>query len=505
MLIFNLKIDSKGYCTAMFCFVKPVIIFIVLTCCAAYAADNDAGGVTPYRTTISAVGGNGQPVDRDSLINQFTNTKAYSEKRDIFNQLVREQDLVTGIVNLLNSQKSPQFKMQMLQFLLEMKRANDMSNYNYGAILFGVISNQPEYNKFLNPLILDQLSTDIITEFGMEESLVSGSVSVTFRLFLLRKYLDQDVCTQSVVLATIDIVKDNEQDIREREEILDLFFKVCNQNGNFESAMTALTVEPQLEWALKEKIILSHDPDYKRICSDAVLNHLQLFFSDNRDWHVRDAIIWILADVKGVCDNKIISFFSGFVQQNSEGMSIELLDFRQTMIQSILWSLVRVGFRTQNESVISELKKMAMKYDMNLYFRIRAVEALQDLSIYFSSAAQALYEIVRDNKRIPESDFVTYEQRIRDEQDTKVRDSAFIALVELLTNPTSDFLSFLSIHQEELDSDQLYRRKAFINQPIPEDRLDMYARPALTQLGDDETVDEKYHRYIQTNGLDISH
>jgi hypothetical protein len=338
----------------------------------------------------------------------------------------------------------------------------------------------------------------------MEESLVSDGLPVKFRVFLLRKYLEQEVCTQPVVSATMDIVKNNKQDIREREKILNLFFGVCNQNGDFENAMTSLAVEPKLEWFLKEKIILSHDSDYKRICSDTVLNHLKLFFSNNMDWHVRNAVIWILADVKGDCDDKIISFFSGFVQQSSEGMSIELLDFRQTMIQSILWSLVRLGVRTQNENIVSELKNMAMKYDMNLYFRIRAVEALQDLSVYFNSAAQALYEVVRDNKRTPQSNFVTYEQRIRDEQDTKVRDSAFIALVELLTNHTSAFLSFFSVHQEEIDSDQLYRRKAFSNQPKPA-RLDTHARPVLDQLRNDETVDQKYHKYLQTQSLNPSH
>ena len=488
----------------MFCFVKLVFILTFFTCCTAYAADNGTGEVTMGGAAASVADGSGQSVYKRSFIREFMNKKDYSGRRGAFRYLVGDQDPVVVVLDLLNSHESPAFKVKMLHFLLEMKRANDIGNREYGAILSGVMSDQPVHNRFLNPLILDQLSTDVITGFGMEESLVDNSVPVEFRVFLLKKYLVQEVCTPPVVLATMDIVKNNGQDVREREKVLNLFFGVCNQSDDFENAMTSLAVEPKLEWSLKEKIILSHDSDYKRICSDTVLNHLKLFFSDNMDWHVRNAVIWILADVKGGCNNKIISFFSGFVQQSSEEMSIELLDFRQTMIQSILWSLVRLGFRTQNENIVSELKNMAMKYDMNLYFRIRAVEALQDLSIYFDSAAQALYEIVRDNKRIPQSNFVTYEQRIRDEQDTKVRDSAFIALVELLTNHTSAFLPFFSMHQEEIDSDQLYRRKAFFNQPMPV-HLDTYVRPVLNQLRNDGKVDQKYHKYLQTQGLNTSH
>ena len=487
----------------MFCFVRLAFILTFFTCYTAYAADNGTGEITTDGAVASVTDGN-QLVYKRSLIHEFMNKKDYSGRRGTFRSLVGDQDPVVVGLDLLNSHESPAFKVQMLHFLLEMNRANDIGNREYGAILSGVMSNQPVHNRFLNPLILDQLSTDVITGFGMEESLVDNSLLVEFRVFLLKKYLEQKVCTQPVVLATMDIVKNNERDVREREKILNLFFEVCNQNDDFENTMTSLAVEPKLEWSLKEKITLSHDSDYKRICSDTVLNHLKLFFSDNTDWHVRNAVIWILADVKGDCNNKIVSFFSGFIQQSSEEMSIELLDFRQTMIQSILWSLVHLGFRTQNESIVFELKNMAMKYDMNLYFRIRAVEALQDLSIYFDSAAQALYEIVRDNKRIPQSNFVTYEQRIRDEQDTKVRDSAFIALVELLTNHASAFLPFFSMHQEEIDSDQLYRRKAFFNQPMPV-RLDTYARPALDQLRNDKKVDQKYHKYLQTQGLNTSH
>ena len=504
MLIFSLKIDSKWYFTAMFCFVRLFFLLTIFIYCTAYAAENGAGETTMEEATPSGVNGNDQTADKEALIHQFTNTKSYSERRDIFNHLIGDQDPVVAAINLLNGQENPSFKVQFFYFTLGMREANDLSQRDHGAILFGVMKDQLDHNKFLNSLILDQLSTGSVTELSIEDALIDKSVSIKiFRLFLLKKFLEEGVCKQSVSLTTTDVVKEHTLDVRDRTEVLDLFFETCHQHDEFESVMTSLVVEPKLEWSLKEKILLSHDLDYSRVCSEIVLDHLLISFFENKDWHIRNAIIWMLSDVQGECDSKIISFFSDFVQQSSEEMSIELLDFRQTMIQSILWSLVRLGFRNQNENIVSELKKMAMKYDMNLYFRIRAVEALQDLTIYFDSAAQALYEIVRDNKRLLRSDFVTYEQKIRDEQDTKVRDSAFISLVELLTADQSVFLAFLFVHKEELDSDQLYRRKAFVDQPIP-DHLDIYAKPALVKLSSDEKVDKKYHEYIQTYSLNNS-
>lgn len=470
-------------------------LFAGLVYCTAYAAEKSVVGtvvqVDKDAAPLVVVDKGGQRVDTKSLIHEFTNTSTYSEKRDILNNLIGDKDFVEAVVDLLKGQGNLLFKAQTLRFLLKMREMNDLSKRDHVAILSKVIQNQSVHHGFLKPLALDQVASYVsegdVGELGIEDSLVKEDIPMDFRLFLLREYLKKNICKKPITSATIKIVK-NKLDIRIRYELLDLFFKNCNKHADFENAVTSLVIEPNLEWSLKERILLSHDQSQSRICSDTVLDHLLSFFSIKTNWHVRNAVIWMLSNVKAGCSGKVVTFFSDLVQKSSDGMLIELLDFRQTMVQSILWSLVRSGLINKDEHVVSELKKMAMKHDMNIYFRIRSIEALQDLSLYLGSAAQALYEIVRDNKRIPRSDFVTYDQKIRDEQDTKVRDSAFMSLVELLTENRSDFLSFLFVHREDLDSDQLYRRKAFIGQPIA-GNLDVYARPALISLRDDEKID----------------
>lgn len=506
MLIFSLYIDSQWYCTAMFWFVKLVVSLLPLF--VFYTAYTFGKEAAKTNKTLSD-----EKQDSQTLfVHQFIIAKDYSERKGIFscligdeNCLIGDKNIVEATVELLSGQENSLFKIQLFHFLVEMRKAEDMSQRDHVAILFSVIRKQSKYTKYLNPLVLDHLSEYSFTELDVETSLIEASLidvntPLKFKLFLLKGSLEEGVCNKSVASTTLNVVRNNDLDVRIRAEMLIFFSEKCNKHDDFKKTMTTLAVEPKLEWFLKEKVLLLYDPEYNRICSDKVLDHLFSFFSEDIDWHVRNTVIWMLSNVQGnvqeICDNKIISFFSNFVQKSSEGMSIKLLDFRQTMIQSILWSLVRLGLRNENKNVVFELKKIAMRYDVNEYFRIRAVEALQDLSIFLDSAAQALYEIVRDNKRIPQSEFVTYEQKERDFQDKKVRKGAFIALVELVTKNRSDFLSFIHKHKEELHSDQLYRRKAFADLLLPE-RLDSYAHPALLQLYDDKKVDQDYRDYVR--------
>ena len=199
---------------------------------------------------------------------------------------------------------------------------------------------------------------------------------------------------------------------------------------------------------------------------------------------------WLIhkRDVMG----RLFSHFSQFVQDSSDHIATELLNFRHAKIKSIIWSLVRLGINNKNNEVVSHLKSMAMNYKMNIYFRVMAVEALRDLSIYLNSAAQALYEIVRDNKRregsSSQSGFITDDQEVRDRSDKEVTHRALDVLAELLTANREKFFSFRT---GSLSYGALYRRKAFDGQTIPED-LDAYIRPVLGRLMEDERVDEIY-------------
>ena len=280
--------------------------------------------------------------------------------------------------------------------------------------------------------------------------------------------------------------------INTRDLLLENFFKTCEKTPVFKTAIIDLAVAPNLEWSLKQKALVWHQTHSEQ-CSPKIITHLLQLFSEDGNWHVRDAALWFLSNVskEGDCDEQIISFLSDLIQQDAHQMSVQAVNFRQIKIKTILWVLVRLAVRHQDEAVALEFKRMAMHHNLNMYFRITAVEALQDLSLYSPAAAQSLYEIVRDTKRVRQSDFVTYYQGIRDKQDTKVRNYALASLANLIGTDQSDFLPFLNQNfLDRVDSDQIHRIKAFENQSIPAD-LGLYARPALLQLSQDSQVDQK--------------
>lgn len=450
--------------------------------------------------------------DPASALEEFINTEDYSSRLEIF--LKNNTDPVKMAVCLLNNTDELSGK-QVLYFLEDMKTENDISTQNYIAILSNVIKNPVLLiqKHSLVDVVFNQISvyispdTDQIYEEDVEdveELLTNESIHTDFQIFFLKKYLEQEICKPSVIVSVLRAVNNQDLNIYKRSEILELSFTACQKNDEFKDefkhAMSLLAVEPELEWSLKEKVLIYHQKNSVVCCSDSdpVVEHLIESFSQEINWHIREAIVDILSESPQGCARKVISFFSEFVMQDLAQISTptELVDFRQRKIQLILWSLVRIGMKYEHPFVVSELKKMAMKYNMNVYFRVRAVEALQDLSLYFDIAAQALYEIVRDNKRTHESedDFITYDQTIRDENDTKIRDQAFLVLVELLEENYSDFFSFLS-KTSNLEQ-QIYRSKVFQDQSLP-DSLDLYARPALVTLAQDTKVEQKYRDKAQ--------
>ena len=438
-----------------------------------------------------------EALDKNTLISEFINANSYPKKKEIFNKLVTSQNHVQPVTTLFTEGENLTFKEHLLHFLKQMVINKDLNEPEHITILAHITALNNITMRPLEPLIHNQLTTYISSNNPIvkevEHILMSTKAPIDTQVLFLKKYLTNNICSSTIISSSERLVKDSNLSIPIRSEILQLFFQVCNEHEIFQQTVISLATEPSLEWTLKSQAILQ----YNKIntCSDTLTDHLLWFFYENPNWHIRDTVIWTLSQTEGRCARKVITFLSNFVKEDKEKIEMELLEFRQIHIQSILWTLVHLG--VNNPYVVNELKAMVMKYDMNNYFRIRSVEALQDLSLYLEPAAQALYEIVRDNKRVSDSDFVTYDQKIRDDNDTEVRNSAFLALVELVEKERAEFLSFLFIHRERLDADQLYRKKAFSNHDIP-DALDLYARPALIRLSQDNKINKQYRDYAIT-------
>ena len=302
--------------------------------------------------------------------------------------------------------------------------------------------------------------------------------------------LKKDLCDNSTMNLAIQTVQDKTLEMNKRVGALNLFFENCQNHKQFLSIVKEVALDSQLEWRIKEQALLFHQV-HNQNCSNDLVKHLLNIFPTPLLWSVRDAMIWVLSETKKGCDEEIIKFFAGFIQEPAVRLASELVDFRQEKIQSLIWALVRLGIKNENLSVVEELKKIAMKSDMNLYFRIRAVEALQDLSFYLDSASWTLYEIIRDiNKRVPSNS-----QRIQYQKDTEVRDSAFSSLLDLIQKERQELLYFLLIPKEQLPDEELYRRKGFSQLPLPKYKLSTSPRTALNALIEDKTTPKEYRQY----------
>ena len=436
------------------------------------------------------------------LITDFMSMQDYKKRLGIFNNLMRTDDKVRSLGCLLNSELDNSFRGQLLYFLDDMKK-NDPDNLGeeeHIAVLSHVLR-EPSIPEFLRSLVFDQLVSYISNKnINLYKAFLStgsnNDLLMEFRIFFIQEVLEQGICEKSVIQSSLMIIKDDHLELQTRDEILELFFAACNIQEGFEDAVTALAVDSDLEWALKIKAVQRSNRVSSASCFNTIVHHLLSFFSRETRWHIRDAAVWTLADTPKGCDGEIISHFFQFVQDSSDHIGTELLDFRHAKIKSIIWSLVRLGIRNENNEVVSHLKSMAMNYKMNVYFRVMAVEALRDLSIYVNSAAQALYEIVRDNKRregSSQSGFITDDQEARDRSDKEVTHRALDVLAELLTAKQEKFFSFRT---GSLDYGELYRRKAFDGQTIPEE-LDAYIRPVLGRLIKDERVDHIYRDWAR--------
>ena len=326
-------------------------------------------------------------------------------------------------------------------------------------------------------------------------------------------------CDRALISDGQAVISNRYLNIREREKILDLFFTICKSHPDFiNKTVVSWVMDLDIEWYLREKMLLFHNEQSKE-CSEKMTNHLlRFFFSMPR--HIRRSLIWLLTDVKprnldqllkytietteareqeissgisNICDQKIIAFLSRFVQKDSQDMPLELRDFRQYNIQSVLYALARMTVKTGDPAVVSELKAIAMNQDINIYFRVSAVEVLQDLSLYFDSSAQALYDIVRDNKKVSQSGFITRDQKVRDheDEDRQVSYRAFSSLRELSEKEPEEFFRFLFTYRKNRDDSHLYRKRFFSGLPLPEE-LDKYSLPVLTALSRDSKTASEY-------------
>ena len=429
-----------------------------------------------------------------SAVDTFMSTRTYSEKKAALHINV-DQHIVASIIYLIENSPHLFFQQRLFYFLIEMKDKGDLNDQEYVSVLSRMVN-----NPILGDRVLERLGSYVTDESSMAAMQLDSSVltQTHVELSFLAAHLRKNICNDFVVSVIPKVVKNSTLDIRDRSKLLGSFLSSCNTHKDFITVSLSFVTEENLEWPLKEKVFLSN-PYF--VCTS--IDHLLSLFFENKRLHIRDDIIWILADIGTEdCDqDTVVSFFIDLIERDPDQMSADLSEFRETMIRSPLWALVRIGIKNKNEDVVVKLKVVAMNYNLSPYFRARAVEALQDLSIYFESAARSLYEIIRDNKRVVvTSDFLTEAQRIRDEEDAQIRYSAFVALEELLGFDRSeklvitrkDFLPFLySGYEEKPDSDEVYRQKAFAGLQVP-GLLDIYARPALIGMVNDSQVEEPY-------------
>ncbi len=360
--------------------------------------------------------------------------------------------------------------------------------------------------------------------FHFSANSIEGESVQILPLDQLTTELKKNKCTDSHISSVTDVVLNNNLDIRDKGEMLLSFFTACKNHRNFMEKMAFLAMQEEIHWYIKEKILLFY-LNNTDACSHQITEHLLNFFLAPTTNHIRNSIIWILSKTKKNCDREVISFFSDFIQKDSSGLMLELSDFRQYNIQSILYALVYIAIKNQNPLVFSELKMIAMNHNINVYFRVRAVESLQDLSIYFQLPAQILYTIIKHKRQIAQSNFINWEERKIRDQNREVSDSAFNVLMELVETDPFKFFSFLLNSNESRNFDHFYRRKVFssdqlrlpdtldqLRLPDTLDQLrlpgtytlsgqlrlpgtlDHYARPILEKLSKDPGVDQRYRK-----------
>ena len=281
----------------------------------------------------------------------------------------------------------------------------------------------------------------------------------------------------------------SKSDIRERIDTLYNFAQSC-PTEQVDPVLEQVVLTPTAEWPLKETALaqMSEQSFCKENLQKSLLEFIKL---EQEDWHVRESVIWILSDTPAQCEESVIRFFTEFIQQKQPDLTMELVLFRQQMIYNLFWSLVRLGVNNQNEVVSVKLKEIVMNEDLNVHFRIVAVQALQDMSVFYEAAAQALYEIVRDSVTDKKSNgFETYYESIRNKINQRIQINAFAALVQII-HEEARFLDFVSRRMENVKKHDRLRWKALRQKDIPED-ITKYIRIALQNISTDPNIDESY-------------
>lgn len=282
-----------------------------------------------------------------------------------------------------------------------------------------------------------------------------------------------------------DVLSFLNNDIRQRVDNLHTLVESC-PTDQVDLVLSQLVMEQEAEWFLKETAL-----DYmgkQSFCEENLQNYLFDFVMvEQKDWHVRRSVIWILSGTPAECAESVIQFFVEFIQQDQPELNMEMVLFREQMIYDLFWALVRLGVNDQNNIVSGQLKNIAMNENMNVFFRTLAIRALQDMSVFYEQAAQNLYEIVRDSVTTKKSNgFETYYESIINERNKQIREIAFSALLEVMKGQ-SEFLKTLSGTSEPT----AYRWKALDQHILPQD-VTQYVSLALQNISTSSQINGHY-------------
>ncbi len=298
--------------------------------------------------------------------------------------------------------------------------------------------------------------------------------------FAFTGFASPALCSNKIASA-IKFISNTEIDIYHREQRLEKITSHCQVNKVAPSLVPAVTnFNNDMEWFLREKIITWVTKNNRQCSKDIVDYLLSAIFKKNEDYYIREAMIWAVADTthaKGqsikLCDGKVISVFSNFIQTEQHKLNdLELADFRTRMIMPLLLSMVRLGIRNHTDTPADALKTIALNHSVNTYFRIIALEALQGFSVYRKSGVQYLKNIIKeiDKRHIKKPTALINDDELElNNNDSNVKQHAILLLNDLQFRPQLNFLTLMSDSQERLNkhTHQFEWQKALRHLPKP--------------------------------------
>jgi len=266
----------------------------------------------------------------------------------------------------------------------------------------------------------------------------------------LRNHLKVNTCDKTTFNKIINCISKQSTHIDSKSTLIDLLIQHCDPSLFFQDKVISLISNPSLEWYIKEQIIIQYQQNSNECSSEITESLLKYVFNSNKvlygvgDFKARN-MIWHLANTRSPCDKDIISTFSSFLQNND--ISIEMSDFREEITNPIMWALVRLGLKNQNNFVATTLKEIVMSDNVSQYIQSRAIKALKDLAPYLPSAVQALADIVANLKTTNNSNSVFINEgklETRWRHNKKLQLYALISLEQLflMDNFLKDNLSF---------------------------------------------------------------